>query len=193
MYNPLCQPIFDLLVEHKKYKIHSLYEALLERREIHSQDDCPTQDLFKKNFLIMNALFELEARSYSEGWHLIISSLHIELITKTSEALEVPNALRDYYLNWENFQTSKDDIDALLNLFWQKLHSNNSLNPNFNLDSLQPMWALTAPITLKQVQKRWRSLALQYHPDRFSGSRDLFQQLEMEYQQLKLFVAKTIN
>ncbi|WMN58490.1 molecular chaperone DnaJ [Pseudoalteromonas xiamenensis] len=194
MYNPLCEPIFDLLLEQKTFKIHSLYDALQNRGVVTTQDDNPQRDLFKKNFLIMNALFQLRAQLQQEGWSLLISTLNIELLPSSELTLCSADPLEAYYADWTNFDTSEAEINALFDQFWQNMaFQQQMLCTDISLDTIHSRWALPTPLTHRALQKRWRALALEFHPDRTTGDVSIFQRLEHEYQLLKTFVANLDN
>ncbi|MBB1354419.1 DnaJ domain-containing protein, partial [Pseudoalteromonas sp. SR45-5] len=40
--------------------------------------------------------------------------------------------------------------------------------------------------TLKNIQKRWRQLALQMHPDKPNGCEVKFKKIKLQYEQLKV-------
>lgn len=189
MVNPLIDEIFYLLLEQPIWKVHTLASALSESGKIEQLDNDPQKDLFKRNFLVMNGLYQLQAQLAPEQ-HLQIASLHIELVSKqTGNALESHDPLRDYYLDWQNFDTTSDEIDALLTDFWQRFSSFSPKKgihslPQQQLLELQQAWQLPTDFSEKQLQKRWRQLALKHHPDR-QGCAIEFKKIQLEYEQLK--------
>ncbi len=191
MVNPLIDEIFCLLIRQPIWKVHTLASALSETNHIKALDDDPQKDLFKRNFLVMNALYQLQLQLVPE-YHLRIASLHIELVnTPSHTALLQAEPLRDYYLDWHNYDTSNDEIAALLDNFWQHFGQQTSVNTTKKLTPLQHQeirerWNLNTEYSLKDVQKRWRQLALKHHPDK-QGSAVVFKQIQGEYEQLKLY------
>lgn len=191
MVNPLIDEIFCLLIRQPIWKIHTLASALSETNHIKALDDDPQKDLFKRNFLVMNALYQLQLQLVPD-YHLRIASLHIELVnTPSHTALLQAEPLRDYYLDWHNYDTSNDEIAALLDNFWQHFGQQTSVNTTKKLTPLQHQeirerWNLNTEYSLKDVQKRWRQLALKHHPDK-QGSAVVFKQIQGEYEQLKLY------
>ena len=136
----------------------------------------------------MNALYQLQQQLMPKQ-QLLVKSLHIELVNNPSYNQLHPNdPLRDYYLNWQNFETSTAEVNALLDSFWQQFsrpaHREIPLN-NEQQKQLLARWQLTPPVTLKALQKRWRQLAVQHHPDKQGGDNEVFKQLKIEYEQLK--------
>ncbi len=188
MLNPLIDVIFELILTKRVWKVHTLALELTNRGIITTLDDDPHRDLFKRNFLIMNALYQLQQQLAADQ-HLQIASLHIELCNApTTKQLIQPDPLRDYYLAWQNYDTSKEQITALLNDFWHAFatskHSTIALNQQAR-SKLLKQWQLTENATLKAIQKRWRQFALQYHPDKSAEDGEVFNRIRQEYEQLK--------
>ena len=189
MGNPLIDEIFYLLLEQPVWKVHTLTSALSESGKIEQLDNDPQKDLFKRNFLVMNALYQLQTQLAPEQ-QLQIASLHIELVNEQiSNALENHDPLRDYYLDWQNYDTTSDEIDAMLTDFWQRFSSYSPKRVILSLSQqqlleLQQAWQLPTDFSEKQLQKRWRQLALKHHPDR-QGCAIEFKKIQHEYEQLK--------
>ncbi len=189
MVNPLIDEIFYLLLEQPVWKVHTLTSALSESGKIEQLDNDPQKVLFKRNFLVMNALYQLQTQLAPEQ-QLQIASLHIELVNEQiSNALENHDPLRDYYLDWQNYDTTSDEIDAMLTDFWQRFSSYSPKRVILSLSQqqlleLQQAWQLPTDFSEKQLQKRWRQLALKHHPDR-QGCAIEFKKIQLEYEQLK--------
>ncbi len=188
MLNPLIDEIFELLINNKVWMVHTLASELKERGLLDTLAADPGRDLFKRNFLIMNALYQLQQQVMPKQ-QLLIKSLHIELVSDPRQNQLHPNdPLRDYYLNWQNFETSTAEINALLDSFWQRSSKPKQHEAPLSAQQHQQLiarWQLVQPITLKTLQKRWRQLAVQHHPDKQGGDNEVFKQLKMEYEQLK--------
>jgi len=170
--------------------IDEIFCALSETNHIKALDDDPQKDLFKRNFLVMNALYQLQLQLFPD-YHLRIASLHIELVnTPSHTALLQAEPLRDYYLDWHNYDTSNDEIEALLDSFWQRFRQQTCVNTAkltpLQHQEIREQWNLNTEYSLKDVQKRWRQLALKHHPDK-QGSAAVFKQIQDEYEQLKLY------
>ncbi|AXV63926.1 molecular chaperone DnaJ [Pseudoalteromonas lipolytica] len=188
MVNPLIDEIFYLLLRQSTWKVHTLASALGETNYLKQLDEDPQKNLFKRNFLIMNGLYQLQAQ-LAPTQRLEIASLHIELIdTCPTDRPEKDDPLRAYYLDWQNYDTSRDAIDALLDQFWQRFSTHNRFClTQVSAEQLYPIiqhWQLPADYSYRELQKRWRQLALKYHPDR-QGSATKFKKIRQEYEQLK--------
>ena len=188
MLNPLIDEIFELILTQDTWMVHTLALKLQQQGSIGTLDAQPERDLFKRNFLIMNALYQLQ-QQLQPAQYLAIASLRITLTdADPHSSVQHLDPLRDYYLDWQNYETSSNEIQELLNDFWQRFAGNKK--PQQALDSkthnkLLQRWQLTKQCSLKDVQKRWRQLAMQYHPDKKTGDTEKFKELKNEYEQLK--------
>lgn len=124
--------------------------------------------LFKKHFLLMNALYRLQDTLWREEriW-LAISPLRIAFEAAADEAggraldAAAGGALRDYYLDWREFEgTDGAAVTALLNGFWQRLHAVDA-----RAQALRAL-RLEADADWDAVQGQYRRLAAATHPDR---------------------------
>lgn len=164
--NPLLAPLLALLRQASgSYKVHELLAELRRRELIPPLPGDEQQQLFRLNFLIMNALYQLQAELHDEGWWLLISTLDIRLEPlaprNTASALAQGEALRSYYLDWQVFwQTDRDEVEALLGSFWQACERDEHRAEALTL------FALPAGAGPDAIRRRWRELALQHHPDR---------------------------
>lgn len=188
MLNPLIDEIFERLLTKQVWKVHTLALELSECGIITALDEEPSRDLFKRNFLIMNALFQLQ-QQLAPAQTLSIASLHIKLEdTSIENTVTQADPLRDYYLDWQNYDTSADEVDALLNQFWQNFEASAPVKPEINRcqrNAILAQWQLDEQASLKMIQKRWRQLAFQYHPDKSSEDEEVFKRIREEYEQLK--------
>ena len=130
------------------------------------EDESPSLTLFRKHFLVMNALYQLQLELFAQGKYLSISPLDIRLepVTATSQQAPADNAaasLREYYLNWENLrQTSHDDVEAMLLRFQERY-----LAIDERVAALQTL-ELPADAAWETVKQTYRRLAAQHHPDK---------------------------
>ncbi|HDX8591484.1 TPA: molecular chaperone [Aeromonas dhakensis] len=181
--NPLLAPLLALLRQASgSYKVHELL-AELRRQELIPPLPGDEQQLFRLNFLIMNALYQLQAELHDEGWWLLISTLDIRLEPlaprNTASALARGEALRSYYLDWQVFwQTDREEVEALLGSFWRAY-----ARDEHRAEALI-LFALPAGAGPDAIRRRWRELALQHHPDR-GGDADTFIRLRWAWEYLK--------
>lgn len=187
MFNPLLDIIFTELSGGKVFKVHTLAAILTQQGNLPPLDDEPNKSLFKRNFLVMNALFQLQTELLQSQQYLHIDSMSIYLSSKLDKRLMIDSPLRDYYLDWRNYDTSTQEIEGLLTHFWQTLHTKNKVKPitETQLQALCQAWQLPYPFTQKQLSKKWRQHALASHPDKNPAGGEVFKRLHDEYIKLK--------
>jgi DnaJ-domain-containing protein 1 len=128
--------------------------------------DEPKLALFRKHFLVMNALYELQAELFARGMSLSVSPLDIRLVPLPdagAAALPTDNQapLREYYLDWENFhRTGGRDVANMLGRFRRRY-----LAPEERHAALQAL-ELPADASRERITQAYRRLAAQHHPDR---------------------------
>ncbi len=140
--------------------------------------------LFRQHFLVMNALYQLQAELFEEGTYLSISPLAIRLESlqdSGQSALPTDNAeapLREYYLDWNNLsQTTHGDVDSMLNRFWERY-----LALDKRLAALQTL-ELPADASWEAVKQAYRRLAARHHPDK-GGAPARFRDIRGAYEVL---------
>lgn len=145
----------------------------------------PQLQLFRKHFLLMNALYRLQRTLWDEERiHLRISPLRIALepMTNVSTMLPAPEsdaALRDYYLDWQQFaRTDGAAVAALLAGFWRRLHDGRGRTAA--LAALE----LPADADWPRIKRQYRRLAAACHPDR-GGDAARFLDVRAAYELLR--------
>lgn len=183
--NPLIAPLLVLLQRADgSYKVHELMAALRQQGAIPVLADDEQLQLFRVNFLIMNALYQLQAELYEEGWWLVISSLDIRLepladTPEASHAFAVGDNLCSYYLDWQVFwQTDRAEVEALLNRFWRAYDGE-----GHKAEALA-LFQLDEKASQEAIRRRWRELALQHHPDR-GGDAERFIRIRWAWEYLR--------
>lgn len=122
--------------------------------------------LFRKHFLVMNALYQLQTELFERGVYLSISPLDIRLAPVAESglaALPTGNAvapLREYYLDWKNFNQTSEDVETMLLRFQERY-----LAIDERLDALRTL-ELPADAPWETVKQTYRRLAALYHPDK---------------------------
>lgn len=142
--------------------------------------------LFRCHFLVFNALYRLQLLARIKGsYQLEISSLLIELSkpdaastqespdTKSEANFELRghDKLALFYLDLSQLnQTKEEDVNVLLNQFWQQyLHSDEK-------DKALAVLGLeehAETIDFTAIKKQYRRLAMKHHPDRGGKAEDL--------------------
>ena len=142
--------------------------------------------LFKKHFLIMNALYKLQDFYHREhAKKLLISATKIHLtehakgISSQQLSPDCSEAkLKTYYLDWSNLvDMDQGAVEKLLDDFWSKF---------FALDKRQEsleLLGLASTASEKEIKSRFKYLAAQHHPDR-GGDAETFIQIRLAYETL---------
>ena len=170
----------------------SEYE-LLKQIEADGEHFAQTADetqlaLFQKHFLIMNALYRLQESLWHEArlW-LTISPLRIALETIGNSSAEKnlaahgDDALRAYYLDWQQFiATDSDAVADLLASFWTRYAAHDQ-----RAEALAVL-QLDSTADAEHIKRQYRRLAAVTHPDR-GGDAAQFLAIRAAYEILKSF------
>jgi hypothetical protein len=136
--------------------------------------------LFETNFVVMNSLYRQQTTRQDARYE--ISSLKVcktpmTAKDRTETQLSQVDELAAYYLDWQNFNQTEEDIEALLNSFWERM-----LLVNFEDSDLATL-GLVHPVTVAEIKQRYRQLSQQHHPDK-GGDADRFVEIQQAYQRL---------
>ncbi len=177
--NPLLWPIMEVLKRQPSgWKVHTLASHLAELDLIPDLDESPEKGLFKRNFLIMNALYQLQETLYPKQW-LQVEAMDIILMPMFRSAghvIDVDDPLRDYYSKWEHYEASEGEVKRLLNQFWSRYREfvGDLDGKDLNRDQALRLFQLPSDASQPEIRKRWRKLALRWHPDRDNGDANKF-------------------
>ncbi|MDN3611588.1 DNA-J related domain-containing protein [Vibrio ostreicida] len=179
MENPLLWPIMEVLRKQPSgWKVHTLSAHLNELELLPVLDDAPDKDLFKRNFLIMNALYQLQETLYPDNW-LQVQAMDIALLPQSQvfgHEIDVADPLRDYYLDWHNYEAEEGEVKRLLNEFWTRYREFVGSTNGNDMDRAKALSLFELPhdASPTEIRKTWRKLALKWHPDRENGNSDRF-------------------
>lgn len=188
--NPLIWPLLTVLqASNQSWKIHHLATELQTQGLIHQLDENPGNDLFKRNFLLMNALFELQEILLPKQW-LQVKAMEIQIFRLVPSNVNLLimqyTSLREYYLDWNNYDTSENVVRELLEAFWSNYKSYIGLNINLmNKGNALRVFELDESATARDIRKQWRRLALKWHPDRPDGDAARFREVCEAWQSLR--------
>ena len=188
MFNPLVDAIFNLICQSEQLKVHTIAAELMRQQQLPQLDDDPNKDLFKRNFLIMNALYTLQGELAEQQQYLHVAALNVYLDKEPSQVnISQSDPLREYYLNWQNYETSSADVADLLDSFWRRFGQQQPLVSAKNIDigAIAQRWGLPEHYDRATLSKYWRRRALAHHPDK-AGDEERFKELQDEYETLKL-------
>lgn len=170
--------IYDLLAELNQ----DLIEQVVATEDYHL-------NIFRKNFLLMNALYQLQLRLLKDNMYLSIGQVEIQLLPSyqmNQSKLSNPGEqrIREYYFNWKNYEATKsDDVLDLLSQFWTRYNSTDHLT-----DALMVL-GVTEATPWPDVQRKYRQLAREYHPDK-GGDSQRFIEIREAYEILAVHNGK---
>jgi hypothetical protein len=201
--NPLIWPIITLLKEQPTgWMIHTLSEELKQRGILSTLDNEPEKDLFKRNFLLMNALYQLQEMLLPEQW-LQAQAMDIQLsrnLNSSNNQIAFNDPLREYYLDWKNYDADTVTIQNLLSSFWHRyqdhigFHSSknttqSSSNSRHSFHTINQQDLMTLELTANakpnEIRRQWRKLALRWHPDRPNGDAQQFRTICEAWQRIQ--------
>ena len=162
--------------------------------------DEPQLALFQVHFLTMNALYQLQGELWRESIYLQVGPLAIGFVDvfpgdssgdnsdnsfgnragegKVLSSDIAEEKIRAYYLDWSNYEaTDSDDVQRLLSSFWSRYMSEDQQSQAYAVLELEPDAAWP------QVQKSYRRMASQHHPDR-GGNAQRFLEVRGAYELL---------
>jgi len=185
--NPLKIPILTILKASSdalsEYELIRHLEADFKAFEMTGNNN--NLALFRKHFMVMNALYQLQESLLKEGLYLAISALSIKLESTKENNSSLPTEgsdakLRAYYLDWSQLnETTTSDVDALLNNFWKHYCAHDKHTQA--LDIL----GVTNSDDWTVIQQTYRKLAAKFHPDR-GGDKAQFIAVREAYEILRL-------
>ncbi len=188
--NPLIWPLLSLLKRsNRSWKVHHLATELQQQGLMHDLDPLPEKDLFKRNFLLMNALYELQHMLLPGQW-LQVQAMDIILLrippANVLQLQQDDSALRDYYLDWNNYDTCVNVVREMLESFWNSYQDYIGVcSGRFAQREALRVLELEADASDKEIRRQWRKLALKWHPDRQGGDAAKFRQICEAWQALR--------
>ena len=152
--------------------------------------------LFQTHFVIHNALYRLRDIGLAQGLYDIdtlttqISLIyHSKVSSKTEQTTSQISPLtvhdrpeviklREYYLDWCNFEkTGEQDVAALLASFWQTYSKFDRTQQNEQLKQALASLGFEQLPTMPELKTRYKKLSTQIHPDK-GGTVEEFQILQ---------------
>ncbi|QYJ74697.1 MULTISPECIES: DNA-J related domain-containing protein [Shewanella] len=189
--NPLIWPLLSLLQKSVQgWKVHHLASELQSQGLMHDLDPAPEKDLFKRNFLLMNALFELQDMLLPNQWvqTQAMDIRILRLIPSDIDLIQHQEAgLKSYYLDWGNYDTSTNVVREMLESFWTSYKDYIGINGRvMHLTQALRVFELDASASDRDIRRQWRKLALKWHPDRQGGDAARFREVCEAWQALRV-------
>jgi len=208
--NPLCLVVLGILKDtDKPIGIYDLMKRIEDAGYLLVNDNEASTDsdikssielkLFKKNFVLMNALYQIKQSLKDSGFNLYISSLNIFLSAKgrsDSQSLSSDvadydvssdSSLSDFYLDWGNYRdTDQNAVENLLSGFWKQFTEYNILSGDRDKRShaLQTL-GVESGESWENIKQAYRNKIAIYHPDK-GGTSAQFIEIREAYQFLYL-------
>ncbi len=183
--NPFVMDVLRVLKKHpggvKIYELLSGLDQELVNKVVNTEDY--NLSIFRKNFLLMNALYQLQLRLLKDDLYLSIGQIEVQLVpTKSVDQKKLTNAgeqrIREYYFNWKNYErTGSDDVLALLQQFWSRYQATDKLT-----EALMVL-GVTSTTEWPEIQRKYRVLARENHPDK-GGDTERFIEIREAYEVL---------
>ncbi|GMQ48689.1 DNA-J related domain-containing protein [Vibrio sp. 10N] len=175
--NPLLWSVLNVFErQSESLQIHKLFSLLAEKDLIPTLDDSAEKDLFKRNFLLMNALYQLQDILIPEKW-LQVEAMDIRLMpfNPSQHAVFSDDPLREYYLDWSHYEADNREVKRLLAEFWTRYQKHVGVQ-EVTMSQRQALdcFDLDETATQKEIRQAWRRLALKWHPDRVGGDSEKF-------------------
>lgn len=185
MHNPVIQDVLALIRDSLAgLSEFSLHRALAEHETFVALGNDGQLSLFRKHFLVMNALYQLQPQLWNESRQVLsISPLHIQLYNCADESesagLADHGSSADYYLNWDNYRhTAAADVENLLDSFWRKYYRYDGR------EEAMKQLELEANASPAEIESRYRQLVSRHHPDR-GGDQEAFIRIRAAYELLR--------
>ena len=200
--NPVCLAALNILKQtEESVSLYNLIQSI-EKEILYliqdEQDSSHELMLFKKNFIVMNALYQIQKDIKGTGYSLYISPLKIIFFSEgdlktglpsvdIEEAERVDASMSKYYLDWSNYKYADDStVEQLLNSFWreyQKINKN-----DFDQDKRSHAFyilGVESSASWNDIQHAYRQKIATCHPDK-GGSSHQFIEIREAFLLLKL-------
>ncbi|MBU2882401.1 hypothetical protein KO525_06775 [Psychrosphaera sp. B3R10] len=194
----LEQAVYQLLLSGDKFTEFELIDKLSKAPYSFFEVGSLSQNLslFQTHFILFHALYRLNQLGHeTQTFYIEIHVLSIQLNVISANSTTEPSCylesdgLRDYYLDWNNFdKTDSADVASLLSQFWQKYNKNALYTPQL-VEQAQAYFEFDTTPTMKELKAKYRHKSLEYHPDK-GGTTERFSELLNHYKVMKNAITK---
>ncbi|WP_051275571.1 DNA-J related domain-containing protein [Aestuariibacter salexigens] len=136
--------------------------------------------MFQCHFVLFNALYMLRDTLLTQQQGILdihVTKIVLKPYCRTKADLSEVDALRDYYLDWANFDsTGAQQVDALLDAFWKRYAGLKTfiLERSEVLNALNVFgWCEGDEPSVAEVKQRYRKLLHAAHPDKGGKHEDV--------------------
>ena len=139
--------------------------------------------LFKQHFYLFHQLYLLANELNQKNIGLQVSAIEISsyAIDVNSDHIGYSDPLKQFYLDEKNLELPDEDIQLMLNQFWEKYLAIDKKAEAINELELQNVELLD----IETVKKQFNRLAKKHHPDK-GGCKQRFIKIRSAYDTLKL-------
>jgi DnaJ-domain-containing protein 1 len=192
MRNPLIAAILILLKRNLNgISEFDILKALKDQfPEFNHLAEDDNLQLFRQHFLIMNALYQLQASLWQdEKLVLSIHALQINILptdqVKQTNSFELSNnvdaKLAAYYLDWSEYEkTDETEVSRLISSFYQRMDLEGDKQSALNILKIN-----TPSPSKLEIKQQYRKLVQKHHPDT-GGNPATFIEIRQAYEQLLL-------
>lgn len=147
--------------------------------------------LFQTHFVLFHSLYHLRQqwRTQNVGeLDIGLTQIVLKPKLKSTANIQTKDPLADYYLDWANFsETDADDVENLLNSFWEKMAGMDLGAPLGETEIEAACHTMEIPsldnIDVSTLKQAYRRLQHQNHPDK-GGNIEKSQAILQAYTQL---------
>jgi hypothetical protein len=191
MNNNLLVPIIRrLLLECQgRIKLTDLYSQAKEALDgiiKNAPDQHFLLNTFSENFLLMNAVYQIQQHDFDAGYYLLFDGLyiHYQSIEKCEafgmELSQPKDVMADYYLDWSNYDAVElSELQNMMQQFWSRFSDSDQLSQAY--ETLEIDANDQQGITPKLIKKQFKKLSLTHHPDK-GGDQTQFVAVQRAYQ-----------
>lgn len=157
--------------------------------------------MFRTHFLVFNGLYRLRKQGHDQQtFHLEISALSIQLMpyessnSKSSDkshthSVKSADPLYFFYTDLQQLnQTTTQDVQRLLDLFWQRYIAPEQISDQQKLEALAEL-ELSDPVDFNTIKQQYRRLAMRHHPDR-GGDQEKLVSINQAMQCLEVYYSR---
>jgi len=200
--NPVCLAALNILKNSDdSVSLYNLIQSI-EKNNLYPVDEFDNTShelkLFRKNFIVMNALYQIQQDIKGSGFSLYISPLKILFYSDKDsltglpsvdldEAERVDASMSEYYLDWTNYKSADDStVEQLLNSFWCEYRKLSEID--FDQDKRSHAFQILgveSSASWKDIQRAYRQKIATCHPDK-GGSSYQFIEIREAFLLLKL-------
>ncbi|MDO6709433.1 DNA-J related domain-containing protein [Aliiglaciecola sp. 2_MG-2023] len=144
--------------------------------------------LFRCHFILFHHLYLLQERWLRQGHGMLrinVSTIVLSPLENTSLSIEKLDPLKDYYLDWQNFDSnSENDVQEMLASFWRQMKVSFAQVNRKDKQAALTLLGLEANYDIAKLKFNYRKMLHKHHPDK-GGDVEICKKIEWAYKILK--------